>query len=29
MSEMKLTDERIPLVGMRYYRQAIRDVSGF
>lgn len=29
MSETKLTNERIPLVGMRYYRQAIRDVYGF
>lgn len=24
-----MTDERIPLVGMRHYRQAIRDVYGF
>lgn len=30
MSETKLSNEdRIPLVGMRYYRQAIRDVYGF
>ena len=30
MSETKLDNEdRIPLVGMRYYRQAIRDVYGF
>lgn len=29
MSETKLTNERVPLVGMRYYRQAIRDVYGF